>query len=184
MKVERCAIADVLLITPDRIVDQRGYLAEAWNRRSLAEAGMWVDFVQENIAASHAPFTVRGLHYQAPPHGQGKLMRVSRGSARYGVVDIRRDAPTYGKSVVVTLDAVRAQQVYTPEGFLHGIVTLEADVEICYKVTAHHSRTHERAVRWDDPDLAIDWGVDPGKAIVSEKDSKSVSFKDLQSPFN
>jgi len=183
MKVERCAIADVLLITPDRIVDHRGHLAEAWNRRSLAEVGMWADFVQENIATSHAAFTVRGLHYQAPPHGQGKLMRVSRGSARYGVVDIRRDAPTYGANVVVTLDAMSAKQIYTPEGFLHGIVTLEADVEICYKVTSHHSLLHERAIRWDDPDLAIDWGVDPAKAIVSKKDATSLRFKDLQSPF-
>jgi len=183
MKVDRCAIPDVLLITPERISDKRGFLAEAWNLRALAAAGVVVDFVQENIAVSPAPFTVRGLHFQAPPHAQAKLMRVPRGRARYAVVDLRCSSSAYGESYVCDLEASEARAVFTPAGFAHGVLTLAPDTEISFHVSGHHAPAAERAIRWDDPTLAIDWANDCSQAIVSDKDGAGVPFCDFVSPF-
>lgn len=183
MRVSRCAVPDVLLLTPQHIPDERGYLAEVWNQRALADAGVDVVFVQENIAVSPSPFTVRGLHFQAPPHAQAKLMRVPRGRARYAVVDLRRERASYGASYVCDLGASDPAALFTPPGFAHGVVTLVPDTEIAYHVSAHHDHASERALKWDDVDLAIDWGVDASRVLISDKDRGGLAFRALASPF-
>ena len=183
MKVERVSLDGVLLLTPPRYPDPRGYFSETWNRRALAEKGIDVDFVQDNESLSRAPGTLRGLHYQAHPFAQAKLVRVVAGRIRDVAVDARVGSPDFGRWVAVELSAEAGNQLFVPQGFLHGFVTLEPDTQVQYKVDNYYDREADGAVAWNDPDLAIDWGIAPGEAKVSDKDAAAPAFRDWTSPF-
>ena len=164
------ALPEVRLIVPDRFLDERGFFSETYSRRALAEAGIADEFVQDNHSLSVPAGTLRGLHYQLPPFAQAKLVRVTRGAVLDVAVDLRRGSPTFGRHVAAMLSASAWNQLFVPVGFAHGFCTLEPDTEIVYKVTAPYSREHDRGVRWDDPELAIDWPVGPEAVVLSEKD--------------
>jgi dTDP-4-dehydrorhamnose 3,5-epimerase len=183
MLVEPTAIPAVLRVVPRRHADARGYFTETWNAARMREAGLDVAFVQDNLSMSRVQGTVRGLHYQRPPFAQGKLVRVARGRIRDVAVDVRRGSPTYGHWVAEELSAGNGVQLWVPAGFLHGFATLEPDTEVAYKVDAHYAAECDGAVRFDDPDLAIDWGVDAATAALSDKDRAAPAFSDFNSPF-
>lgn len=180
MQIETTALPGVLIIVPPRHGDDRGFFSESWNRRSLEAAGVSLpEFVQDNHSLSRQAGTVRGLHYQSPPHAQGKLVRCGRGRLLDIAVDARRDSPTYGQWVGVELSFENGRQLWIPAGFLHGFVTREPDTEIVYKCTAHYDRDSDGAVRWDS--LGIDWGVE--SPMLSPKDAGAPAFADWSSPF-
>lgn len=181
--MKKMDIDGVLLVTPKRLPDARGFFVESYHSERFRKAGIVDVFVQDNHSMSIAAGTVRGLHYQAPPRAQAKLVRVLRGAIIDVAVDARKSSPTYGKHVRALLSAGNGAQLFIPAGFLHGFATLEPMTEIAYKVTDHYSAEHDGAVFWNDPTLSIDWGVDPAKAVVAEKDAKAVSFSAFKSPF-
>jgi dTDP-4-dehydrorhamnose 3,5-epimerase len=169
LKVERLAIADVMLIVPRRFGDARGYFVETYNAEKYAEIGIKEAFVQDNESLSEHQGTLRGLHCQLAPHAQGKLVRVTRGAVWDVAVDTRAGSPSYGKWVGTTLTAEGGEQLWVPPGFLHGFMTLLPDTEFVYKVTAPYDRDSERGVMWDDRALAISWPLS-GAPILSDKD--------------
>jgi dTDP-4-dehydrorhamnose 3,5-epimerase len=169
MKIEHLSIDDVLLITPQRFADARGFFAETWSRTRLAAAGLDIDFVQDNQSRSHQG-VVRGLHCQIGPNAQGKLVRALRGAIWDVAVDIRRGSASYGQHVAAILSAENGAQLWVPPGFLHGFCALEPDTDVLYKVDAPYDRAAERGVVWDDPGLALPWPLQQGEAIVSDKD--------------
>ncbi|HEX6867027.1 MAG TPA: dTDP-4-dehydrorhamnose 3,5-epimerase [Caulobacteraceae bacterium] len=181
MDVQRLEIPDVVLLRPKRHGDSRGFFVETWHRGRLAGAGIACDFVQDNLSYSAKAGTLRGLHYQRPPHAQAKLVSVLTGRALDVAVDARRGSPTYGRHVKAELSAETGAQLFVPEGFLHGFVTLEPDTRVAYKVSDHYAADCDGAVRWDDPDLAIDWGV--SDAVLSDKDATAPLFADFDTPF-
>jgi dTDP-4-dehydrorhamnose 3,5-epimerase len=170
LEVIDTAIPGVRVLVPHRLGDERGFFAESWNRQRFRDAGVDADWVQENHAASAARGTVRGFHYQVPPAAQAKLIRVVRGAALDVAVDIRRGAPTFGRHVAVELSASNFRQLFVPAGFAHGYCTLEPDTEILYKVDHPYAPDTERGIRWDDPALGIDWPIEAGAAVLSDKD--------------
>ncbi|SEG19356.1 dTDP-4-dehydrorhamnose 3,5-epimerase [Jhaorihella thermophila] len=182
MQIEETPLPGVLVLTPKRFGDARGFFSESWNRRVLADHGITLDFVQDNHSLSRAVNTVRGLHYQAPPHAQDKLVRCGRGRLFDVAVDIRRGSPTFGRWFGIELSAENGRQLLIPKGFLHGFVTREPDTEICYKCTDYYAPDCDGAVRWDDPDIGIDWGL-TGDPILSDKDAAAPRLADFDSPF-
>ncbi|MCL4135717.1 UNVERIFIED_CONTAM: hypothetical protein GTU68_021968 [Idotea baltica] len=183
MQVEETQINGVVAITPRRFADDRGWFSETWNQRSLMDAGLDIEFVQDNHSFSAPKYTVRGLHYQSPPAAQGKLVRVLRGEIFDVAVDVRKSSPTFGKWVGVNLSAENGKQLYIPTGFLHGFVTLVENTEVAYKCTDFYTPECDGAVAFDDPDLAIDWGIPAGGAVLSTKDAAAPKFADFNSPF-
>ncbi|MAW81625.1 MAG: dTDP-4-dehydrorhamnose 3,5-epimerase [Parvularcula sp.] len=183
MDVIALDIPEVKIITPRRFSDDRGFFSESYNARAFKAAGVEVDFVQDNHSYSARKGTVRGLHFQAPPHAQSKLVRVLRGSIIDVAVDARKASPTFGKWVKAELSAENGKQIFVPKGFLHGFLTLEPDTEVAYKVDAFYDGASDGSVKWNDPDLAIDWGVDDDEASLSDKDAKAQSWRDFKSPF-
>jgi dTDP-4-dehydrorhamnose 3,5-epimerase len=183
LEIVRTAIPAVIRLEPRRFQDARGFFTETWNRARMAAAGLNVDFVQDNHSYSAEAGTVRGLHYQSPPMAQAKLVRVARGAIRDVAVDVRRGSPTYGRWVAEELSAANGYQLFVPEGFLHGFVTLTPDTDVIYKVNAPYAPECDGAVRFDDPDLAVDWGIGPGKAVLSDKDAAAPVFRDFETPF-
>lgn len=173
-------LPDLLLVGQKRFVDDRGYFEETWNRRNFATAGIDVDFVQDNHSLSVSMGTLRGLHFQGPPHAQDKLVRCTRGSIFDVAVDIRIGSPTYSRWVGVTLSAVNGKQLFIPKGFLHGFVTLEPQTEVQYKCSDYYALECDSTVRWDS--LAIDWPF-LGKLVLSKKDAAAPPFSEIQSPF-
>ena len=170
MRVERLAIPEVLLLTPPRFSDNRGFFSETFNARLFAEAGVDQPFVQDNQSFSAARGTIRGLHCQIAPSVQGKLVRVLRGAIWDVAVDIRHGSPTYGRHVAAVLSEENWSQLWIPGGFLHGFCTLEPNTEVLYKVTAGYDRASERGVIWNDPDLALPWPISREEAVLSDKD--------------
>jgi dTDP-4-dehydrorhamnose 3,5-epimerase len=170
MKVEPLAIAPVCLITPDRYGDSRGHFSEVFHAARYAEHGVG-PFMQDNQSLSRAVGTIRGLHCQVSPSVQGKLVRCVRGALWDCAIDIREGSPTYGQHVAAVLSAENGAQLWVPGGFLHGFCTLEPDSEVLYKVTAGYDRAAERAVRWDDPTLALPWPLPPEGPQLSDKDA-------------
>jgi dTDP-4-dehydrorhamnose 3,5-epimerase len=170
MIVEPTAIPDVLLITPPRFLDDRGFISETWNEPRFTAAGIAGPFVQDNHARSAERGVVRGLHIQIGPNAQAKLVRVVRGSIWDVAVDIRPNSPTRGRYAGVVLSAENWQQLWIPAGLLHGYCTLEPDTEVIYKVTAPWDRQAERGIVWNDPELAVPWPIAPEEALLSEKD--------------
>lgn len=174
MQVEPLEIADVKLIVPAIFRDERGFFSETYNSAKLAQAGLDLAFVQDNHSLSRAAGVVRGLHLQTDPFAQGKLVRVVRGAILDVAVDVRHGSPTYGRHVRVELSAENWAQLWVPPGFAHGFCTLEADTEVIYKVTALYSPQHERAIKWDDAALGIDWPVSAAHAILAAKDKDAL----------
>ncbi|MCP5431639.1 MAG: dTDP-4-dehydrorhamnose 3,5-epimerase [Alphaproteobacteria bacterium] len=183
MEIVDLAIPEVKLLTPRRHGDARGWFSETWSARLMAERGLDLPFVQDNHALSRPAYTLRGLHFQAPPYAQTKLVRVVRGRILDVAVDARRGSPTFGRHVKAELDAATGTQILVPKGFLHGYLTLEPDTEVLYKVDAFYSRAHDGGVSFADPDLAIDWGVPAERILVSEKDAGLPRLAELATPF-
>lgn len=183
MKIEETALPGVLILTPARFADDRGFFSESWNRQRMAEAGIDIDFVQDNHSLSRRKGTVRGLHFQIPPHAQAKLVRCARGALLDVVVDIRRGSPCYGKWVAVELSAENGRQALVPEGCAHGFVTLCDETEIVYKCSDYYAPDCDRALQFDDPEIGIDWGITRERALLSEKDAAAPALRDLDSPF-
>ena len=183
MDVVDLAIPAVKRIVPRRFGDARGFVSETWNAARFAAAGLPVDFIQDNHSHTAEAGTVRGLHYQRPPHAQGKLVRVVRGRILDVAVDVRRGSPTYGRWVAEELSAENGAQLWVPRGFLHGFLTLEPHCDVLYKVDGPYAPECEGAVRFDDPDLAIDWGIDVGRVALSPKDAAAQAFRDFETPF-
>jgi dTDP-4-dehydrorhamnose 3,5-epimerase len=178
MKVERTAIPDVLVLEPKVFGDQRGFFLESYNRRALeTEAGIKLEFVQDNHSRS-AKGVLRGLHYQVR-QAQGKLVRVVAGAVFDVAVDIRRNSPTFGKSVGTELSANNRRMVWIPPGFAHGFLSLSDGTEVLYKATDYYAPEYERCLLWNDPDVAIGWPVD-GAPLVSEKDAMGVPLKSAE----
>ena len=171
-----------LLITPSRFGDHRGFFAETYSRQKYMKLGLDVEFVQDNHSLSRDVETLRGLHFQMPPHAQGKLVRCGRGAIFDVSVDIRRGSPTYGQWVGYELSAENGHQLYVPIGFAHGFVALVPDSEIVYKCSDYYAPETEGALRWDDPDIGIEWPL-KGTPILSEKDAIAPLLKDFESPF-
>ena len=180
MEITRTRIDGLVLLKPRRFGDARGFFCESWNRTRMAEAGFNIDFVQDNHSLSEKTGTLRGLHYQAPPHGQAKLVRCGRGRLYDVAVDVRRGSPTYGEWVGVELSFDNGLQLLIPEGFLHGFVTLEPMTEIVYKCSRGYAPEADGAVRWDS--AGIDWPLDEDP-MLSEKDAAAPRLADFQSPF-
>ena len=180
MKIEPTSLDGVLRITPKRFGDARGFLAESWKRSAFAEAGLPTDFAQDNHSLSEATGTLRGLHFQVPPHGQGKLVRCGRGALYDVAVDLRRDSPSYGKWVGETLSFENGVQLWIPEGFAHGFVTLEPMTEIVYKCTREYAPEADGGIRWDS--CGVDWPI-AVPPILSEKDMHAPALSDFDSPF-
>ena len=172
MLVEDTAIPDVKIITPKKFGDRRGFFSETYNRRAAAEAGIHLEFVQDNHSLSADVGTIRGLHFQSAPFAQYKLVRAPRGRILDVAVDLRRSSPTFGRHVAVELSAENWRQLLVPIGFAHGFCTLEPDTEVFYKVTNYYSPAHDHGLAFDDPALGIAWPVDAAKAILSDKDRR------------
>jgi dTDP-4-dehydrorhamnose 3,5-epimerase len=168
LNVIRTDLPEVLLLEPAVHPDDRGYLFEAWNRAAFEAAGIKADFVQDNQSRSRKN-VIRGLHYQLPPHPQAKLLRVVAGEIFDVAVDIRRSSPNFGKWTGAVLSAENKRMLWIPEGFAHGLLALTDECEIIYKIAGRWSRECERAIRWDDPKIGIEWPL-VGKAVVSERD--------------
>ena len=183
MNVVALDIPDVQLITPKRFSDSRGFFSEVYNARALADAGIDIVFVQDNHAFSSQTGTLRGLHFQKPPHAQTKLVRVTRGRIYDVAVDIRPGSPTYGRHVGVELSAGNWSQLLVPAGFAHGYCTLEPDTEVLYKVDAYYAPEHDAGILWSDPALAISWPVAADMAQLSDKDLRLPLFKDVGPAF-
>ncbi len=183
MEITETPLDGCLILRPRRFDDARGWFCEVWNRDTMRAAGLDYDFVQDNHSFSAHSGTVRGLHYQAPPRAQGKLVRCSRGAVFDVAVDVRPDSPGFGRWFGVELSAGNGLQLLIPRGFLHGFITRTPDAEVHYKCTDTYAPASDGAVRWDDPDLGIDWGIDPADAILSDKDRAAPAFRDWQNPF-
>lgn len=181
MQIEQTALKGVLILTPRRFGDDRGFFAETYNREVLAEHGIDLEFVQDNHSMSAAVGTLRGLHFQTPPRAQAKLVRCGQGALWDVAVDIRRGSATYGKWVGVDLTAENGRQLLIPAGFAHGFVTRAPNTEICYKCTDTYAPDNEGSLAWDDPDLGIDWGVDA--PVLSDKDTAAGRLTGFDSPF-
>jgi dTDP-4-dehydrorhamnose 3,5-epimerase len=175
-------ISGVKVIQTQRFRDSRGEFMETYHRDNYRAAGIDFDFVQDNFAFSVHAGTVRGLHFQAPPHTQAKLVRCTKGRIFDVAVDLRRGCPTYGQWFGIELDADGDQQLLVPEGFAHGYMTLLPDTEVVYKCSDHYAPQTEGSIHWSDPDLAIDW-PDVGPPVQSPKDAQAPSFASLVSPF-
>ena len=179
LNVEPLALAEVKVIRSKKFADERGFFVETYNRRHFVEAGIDAEFVQDNQSFSRPAGTIRGLHLQADPFAQAKLVRVIRGRILDVAVDVRRGSPTFGKWVAAEISAEAGNQIYVPTGFAHGFCTLEPDTEVSYKVSNFYSREHELAIRWNDPVLMIAWPVKEGEATLSEKDRAAPLFEDV-----
>lgn len=173
---------DVILVTPTRRGDDRGYFCETYVKARFEAAGVWAEFVQDNESVSAAD-TIRGLHYQAPPKAQAKLIRVVRGAIYDVALDIRIGSPGYGRWTGVTLTAAGGEQLFVPRGFAHGFCTLEPETHVIYKVDQYYSKANEGGILWNDPDLAIPWPVAAAQAVVSDKDKQLPRLRDVVSPF-
>jgi dTDP-4-dehydrorhamnose 3,5-epimerase len=182
LDIRRFEIEGPLLIAPKRFGDRRGFFSETYSTRAFSEAGISETFVQDNHSASAMRGTVRGLHFQVPPHAQAKLVRVPRGRIMDVAVDIRRNSSTYGRHVCVELSADNWLQLLVPIGFAHGFCTLDDDSEVIYKTSDYYAPEAERGVSWNDPALAIAW-PDFAGAALSAKDGEFPRLADFKSPF-
>jgi dTDP-4-dehydrorhamnose 3,5-epimerase len=180
LQIEDTPLSGVKLLTPARFGDARGFFSESYSRKLLAEHGITLDFVQDNHSMSVQPGTVRGLHFQSPPHAQDKLVRCGRGQLFDVAVDIRKGSPTYGQWFGAELSFENGRQLLVPKGFLHGFVTRAPDTEIVYKCSDYYAPECDGAVHWDS--CGIDWAFD-GDPVISAKDAAAVTLADFDSPF-
>lgn len=183
MDVKPLGTGGVLEIVPDRLGDARGFIAETYNAERFARHGIGCRFVQDNQSTSGPALTLRGLHFQAPPFAQAKLVRVLRGRILDVAVDIRRGSPGFGRAVATEISAERFNQVFVPIGFAHGFLTLEPETVVFYKVSAPYSKAHDRAVRWDDRAIGIDWGLGDRVPVLSDKDRAAPLLAEIEPLF-
>jgi dTDP-4-dehydrorhamnose 3,5-epimerase len=183
MQVETLDIPDVMLLTASKHGDARGFFSETFREDVLAKHGMKLAFVQDNHVRSTQKGVLRGLHFQSPPHAQGKLVRCTRGAILDVAVDIRAGSPTYASHVAVELSAANWRQLWVPPGFAHGYVTLEDDCEVIYKITDYYAPDCDRGIAWDDPALGIDWRIPVADVILSDKDCKQPRLVDAPPAF-
>jgi len=181
MQIHSLDIPDVKIITPKKHGDHRGFFSETYNKAALAEAGIDIDFIQDNQSLSAQKGTLRGLHFQTPPFAQDKLLRVVRGSVFDVALDLRRGSPDYGRHVSATLSAGEWNQILVPAGFAHGFMTLEPDTEVIYKVSNYYAPECDKGLLWNDPALGIDWPA--GEAVLSDKDKKQPLLAAFETPF-
>lgn len=179
LEVTPTAIAEVKLLWPKKIVDSRGFLSEVYKRSALESAGILFHCLQENHLFSSRRGTIRGLHFQCSPCAQDKLVRVVRGTILDVAVDLRKSSPTFGRHVAVELSADNWHQLFIPKGFAHGLCTLEPDTEVLYKASSYYAPECDRGLRWNDPDLGIDWPVDERDACLSDADQAHPRLRDL-----
>ena len=184
LDIELTAIPDVKILTPKRFDDGRGFFSEVYNRKRYEDAGVKLDFVQDNHSLSEQAGTIRGLHFQTAPFAQDKLVRVVRGRILDVAVDLRKSSPTFGRHVAVELSAENWRQLLVPIGFAHGFCTLEPDTEVFYKVTNYYSAAHDRGIAFDDPTLGIEWPIATSDAVLSDKDRKHPRLADLPACFD
>ncbi len=184
MQSKRLEIEGLIEVVPVRHGDARGHFSETYNAARFAEAGIGASFVQDNHSYSAHAGVLRGLHFQAPPFAQDKLVRVVRGAVLDVAVDIRHGSPTFGKWLAVTLTAEEGNQLFIPAGFAHGFLTLEPSTEVIYKVSAPYSPDHDHSVAYDDPDLGIDWPLGGSAPLLSPKDAAAPRLKDLPAIFH
>lgn len=177
MQFDKTHLNGVVLVTPRRFGDARGFFAETYNAARFAEAGIDTVFVQDNHSLSRHPGTIRGLHWQAPPSAQAKLVRCGRGRLFDVAVDIRDGSPTFGQWAGAELSAENGRHLFIPAGFAHGFLTLEPDTEIVYKCSDFYAPETEGALRWDDPAVAIDWPLGCLVPILSDKDAAAGSLR-------
>jgi len=177
---EKLDIPDVILITPRIFEDERGSFHESYKASDFADQGISTNFKQDNHSVSKKG-VLRGLHFQMPPKTQGKLVRVISGSLFDVVVDIRKGSPTYGKHVSVVLSAENNKILWVPAGFAHGVLALSDNTELLYKCTEEYSVDHERTIKWDDPELGIEWPLD--NPVLGEKDKNKPTLSEFESPF-
>lgn len=170
IEVKPTALPGVLEIVPRKFADNRGFFSEVYSAKAFRDAGIDLDFVQDNHSMSVQRGVLRGLHYQLPPRAQDKLVRVVKGAILDVAVDIRRSSPSFGLWTAVELSAEHWNQLLVPKGFAHGFVTLTENAEVLYKVTDVYSPSHDRAIRFDDPRIAVRWPFDPDRLILSDKD--------------
>ena len=180
MEIKKTKIKDLLIIKPQIYSDERGYFYESFNKGIFKKNGLDLNFVQDNQSLSHKG-VLRGLHFQAPPFEQGKLVRVIQGSVLDVAVDIRLDSPTYGKYESVLLSGENKTQFWIPPGFAHGFITLENNTIFCYKCTSVYSKESEGTILWRDPHLKINWNTN--EPLVSIKDEEAQLFENFKSPF-
>jgi len=184
MKVVETVLPDIRIFIPKRVGDARGYFAEWYNARDLGAAGVDCRFVQDNLSFSRAPGTLRGLHFQTPPHAQDKLIGVLQGAIFDVAVDIRRGSPTYGRHVAAELSAELGNQIFVPKGFAHGFCTLKPDTLVAYKVTDFYYLESDAGIAWNDPDIAIHWPIDGLPTQISDRDSRLPRLAEIgSSPF-
>ena len=179
MRVIETELKDALIIEPKVFGDSRGYFFESWNKQALLEAGLACDFIQDNESRSHYG-VLRGLHFQAAPYTQAKLVRVITGTVLDVIVDIRRGSPTFGKHIGVELSGENKRQLFVPRGFAHGFVVLSDDVLFAYKCDNSYMPSHERGIAFNDPALGIDWRVPADRLLLSEKDRRNPLFADAE----
>jgi dTDP-4-dehydrorhamnose 3,5-epimerase len=179
MKILKLAIPDIVLIEPNVFVDERGFFFESFNQKVFEQlVGFSPLFVQDNHSKS-SKGVLRGLHYQLPPQAQGKLVRVVQGEVFDVAVDIRKNSSTFGQWISETLSAENKKQLWIPEGFAHGFLTLSDKAEFLYKTTNYYSSQLERCIKWDDPSISIDWPLND-ECRVSAKDNKGVSLQQAE----
>ena len=183
MQIDDLGIPAVKMLAPGKHGDHRGFFSEVYNRRTLADAGIGIEFVQDNHSLSAGKGTVRGLHFQTPPYAQDKLVRVVRGSVFDVAVDLRRGSPTYGQHVSAVLSAEAWNQLLAPIGFAHGFMTLEPDTEVLYKVSNYYAPDHDQGILWNDPALGIAWPIPEAEAILSDKDRRQPRLAEIATPF-
>ncbi len=184
MIVEDTALAGVKIITARKLGDHRGFFSEVFSRQAFRDAGLELDFVQDNHSFSAEVGTIRGLHFQSPPFAQDKLVRVARGRILDVAVDLRKGSKTFGRHIAVELSRENWRQLLVPIGFAHGFRTLEPDTEVLYKVTNVYSPANDLGLAFDDPELGIDWGFDLGRAKLSDKDRRHPRLADLPLVFD
>ena len=175
---ESTELAGVVIVTPPVFADERGFFQETYSRRVFHAHGLADDFVQTNHSWSKRAGTLRGIHFQTEPEAQAKLVRCTRGRVLDVAVDLSRSSPTFGRWFATELSPGNRRQLYVPAGYGHGFLTLDDDTEVLYAVSAHYSKPHDAAVRWNDPDLGIDWPVRPADVILSEKDADAPLLRD------
>lgn len=181
MDLLKTKLEGVYILIPKVFGDHRGFFMESWNRRTMEEAGLFYDFVQDNHSLSTAKGTLRGIHFQKGDKAQAKLVRCVRGAVLDVAVDLRHDSPTYKQWIGVELSEENKKQLLIPRGFGHGFVTLTDHVEFLYKTDNYYAPEADGGIRWNDPDIGVDWGID--HPVLSEKDTKNPFLKDIEPVF-
>jgi dTDP-4-dehydrorhamnose 3,5-epimerase len=181
MDLLKTKLEGVYILIPKVFGDHRGFFMESWNRRTMEEAGLFYDFVQDNHSLSTAKGTLRGIHFQKGDKAQAKLVRCVRGAVLDVAVDLRHDSPTYKQWIGVELSEENKKQLLIPRGFGHGFVTLTDHVEFLYKTDNYYAPEADGGICWNDPDIGVDWGID--HPVLSEKDTKNPFLKDIEPVF-